>query len=593
MSHEQSMRDSVAVSSTVGEFLTQLARRLGGWKALEQIHHYPSGSTVERWRNGKSTRARGRDLATLILRLREAGHSPPADVLPSETWRRLAARYGVTPAGDPAPAPQPSAGPLDLLQLAQWERSVSSLKQLWITLPKRLSLVLTTDEAVKAAFVEAMLHNIGRGVCYVYLIKDSELGKAVRELDAVLRALMAAATTSGPRLSPSRIVERVRYLPLEMAAVNDLVPDIDLLIANPHEVDRAGYNHGTPMGMGLRYAERADGAFPETTPVIRRCVDRVKATDQWHESMDLPGRPLWNQSALIRHVRTMLEKNPYAAVSARWTAGNHAYSSACVGSYHFHIDVAGQLWTMMDLVSHLSELAGVGEVSWKASKIVAARRGPQSTHEGFRETFRHHDPDPEGPVSYFITCDLPGLDEQMSPAKIRAAVDRCVTAARRRFASSLKNAVLEVEQVVGTARGKNGGFAWLPSTTLGTKHDRFEIHHGFSIPKQSAAEEAPIDLSVVELALLDTGIEVGGLFVFDDGARWIYRTNSFCRGSAAVRSQAEREYAALTRAFAERLDTLPHGRSIERLKTTVERLVQICSLARNADEGPPKPILAA
>lgn len=73
---------------------------------------------------------------------------------------------------------------------------------------------------------------------------------------------------------------------------------------------------------------------------------------------------------------------------------------------------------------------------------------------------------------------------------------------------------------------------------------KFELHHGFDLPKKPHEVGPPIDLAALSQITTILGFQTGGWFIFRNPRQWAYRSNEFSNGSydealALLQSQAK------------------------------------------------------
>jgi hypothetical protein len=205
------------------------------------------------------------------------------------------------------------------------------------------------------------------------------------------------------------------------------------------------------------------------------------------------------------------------------------------GDIHVHIDGACNIAELFELIRELGEPTadGQGRYRGKFNHILRFAAGPQRDDRAFAETYRYHTPGSAQKEAFdsFSTIRLGS----------GAELDSDAVAVLRRILDSISaqpEAVVELERVIGVL--ELGG-SWneadppriaeprtLDPRALGDFRrlttSPIEIHHSINIPKNpDTGEEEP----VVTVDQLPIWPNLGGWFLFDQGACWSFRSSEF------------------------------------------------------------------
>jgi hypothetical protein len=205
------------------------------------------------------------------------------------------------------------------------------------------------------------------------------------------------------------------------------------------------------------------------------------------------------------------------------------------GDIHLHIDGDCNIAELFELIRELGEPTADGQERYrgKFNHILRFSAGPQRDDRAFAETYRYHTPGSAQKEAFdsFSTIRLGS----------GAELDSDAVAVLRRILDSISaqpEAVVELERVIGVL--ELGG-SWneadppriaepraLDSQVL----DEFrrlttspiEIHHSIDIPKNpDTGKEEPL----VTVDQLPIWPNLGGWFLFDQGACWSFRSSEF------------------------------------------------------------------
>jgi hypothetical protein len=108
---------------------------------------------------------------------------------------------------------------------------------------------------------------------------------------------------------------------------------------------------------------------------------------------------------------------------------------------------------------------------------------------------------------------------------------------------------------------------------------RWELHHGFDVPKRPGAPQ-PLALSELMEACAAAGLDNGGWFIFHNDERWAYRSNEFRDGSQDEATARLAEQARI-------LQALLKARGLEvEIGYSLEAVHGIWTFQGTGDRGP-------
>ncbi len=211
------------------------------------------------------------------------------------------------------------------------------------------------------------------------------------------------------------------------------------------------------------------------------------------------------------------------------------------GLIHIHIDGAESPGQILEIVKALEVKGHLGTLDY----VLASEAGPQ--REAEPETYEAHTPVLEGEEAFDFFASIMVDNRQ---AAIEAV---CLIGDMLRRTSG---AIIELEQNVAWVSAS--GFHRITEAeelpiiqsaeiVLGPKQTmRYEIHHAIELPKSQGA----INISRLARFCKKSGMMFGGWFVFDDGDKWGYWSNSFSNGEG-LQEQVAKEQEVLARFISE------------------------------------------
>jgi len=189
---------------------------------------------------------------------------------------------------------------------------------------------------------------------------------------------------------------------------------------------------------------------------------------------------------------------------------------------HFHIDLPREEVPKLFIIVNILEKLGF---ECAIDQVLLSIGGPQRKVIPWMYDLHNVPGDTEGEetLGAFSSTVIESIDDLLFAIE-------CITPELL----TIKGGIVEAEQPVVLYR-KNGWDLLIPKSeymrpirqeeinlTVKTSM-KFETHHWVSIPKNLPR----IDLKKLNKFLTENGLEIGGLFIMDDGASWGYASNSF------------------------------------------------------------------
>ena len=195
-----------------------------------------------------------------------------------------------------------------------------------------------------------------------------------------------------------------------------------------------------------------------------------------------------------------------------------------IGRWHLHIDSSDNF--DFNLVEELSDR----DFSVTKTRIQKWISGPQRSTKS--DVYEVHTPENQNTedFSQLITVERRKRNGEITDGDISDLL---------KLLSNYTGTVIEVEKKVGSINEKgewSGRFIEDDSMTdpvglfrtNSVGQDLLEIHHQIDIPRKNDDSDIdPLNLEDLRRLSVDTGLDIGGWFLFERKKRWSYRSNSF------------------------------------------------------------------
>jgi adenylate kinase len=207
--------------------------------------------------------------------------------------------------------------------------------------------------------------------------------------------------------------------------------------------------------------------------------------------------------------------------------------------FHNHID-ARSYGVLHDIIRKVEAVSS--DFQNKIYPVAYLKLGPQITDPEFASVYQElpNFHPISGAIDEAFSTGKMG-DEGFNYDQIRATLNAAFAFPHQGVMTELEEEIFnqEYDEEGKVASSLNRGFT--PTTIDWTQLPgwkdkmianvpRFELHHGFDIPKKEGETTPPIDLNLLSEVTAKLGIQTGGWFIFRKKGVWAYRSNEFANG---------------------------------------------------------------
>lgn len=279
--------------------------------------------------------------------------------------------------------------------------------------------------------------------------------------------------------------------------------------------------------------KRLDVFEQKTQPVL----DEFKKLHIYHQ-VDADASPRMVSQELISLIARQLEAEREHPYFLRPPSLEEVDNSQV---FHNHIDAESE-----DVLREIVEQIEYGEPTFcnKIYPIYQLELGPQIHDPQFAHLYQNlpnfHPIDPNRHREAFATGKM---GSAFNYGQIRKTLAVCQLYRGRGVMTELEQEIFSSEEENHLVRSEESNERERATLLAEVKKElgescfslatipKFELHHGFDIPKKAGDVNPPIEPSVICSLSTKIGFSVGGWFIFRKSNTWAYRSNEFYNGS--------------------------------------------------------------